>query len=87
MDRAVPIALIIAELLTNSIKYAFDHQAKKTITVAVSLNDDDVNIAVRDNGNGLPAGFKATASNGFDMKIVKAMSSRICGHMQSQNFS
>lgn len=81
MDRAVPLALIIAELLTNSIKYAFDHQAEKTITVAVSLNDDDVNIAVRDNGKGLPAGFEATASNGFGMKIVKALLSQLSGSL------
>jgi two-component system, sensor histidine kinase PdtaS len=79
MDRAVPIALIVGELLTNSIKYAFDHHAEKIITVAVSLQDDDVNIVVRDNGKGLPAGFEATASNGFGMKIVKALLSQLSG--------
>lgn len=81
MNRAVPIALIIGELLTNSIKYAFDHQAEKAITVGVSLHDDNVNITVRDNGKGLPAGFDATASNGFGMKIVKALLSQLSGSL------
>ena len=81
MDRAVPIALIIGELLTNSIKYAFDDQAEKNITVAVSLHDDDVNIVVRDNGKGLPAGFEAAASKGFGMKIVKALLSQLRGSL------
>lgn len=79
MDRAVPIALIVGELLTNSIKYAFENQVEKKITVAVSLDDDDVNITVSDNGKGLPVDFAITASNGFGMKIVKGLLSQISG--------
>ena len=79
MDRAVPIALIIGELLTNSIKYAFENQVEKKITVAVSLDVDDVNITVCDNGKGLPVDFEITLSNGFGMKIVKGLLSQISG--------
>ena len=79
MDQAVPIALIIGELLTNSIKYAFDNQAEKRIVLAVSSNQDDVNIMVCDNGKGLPVDFERTASNGFGMKIVTALLPQISG--------
>ena len=77
MDRAVPLALIVGELLTNSIKYAFGDQAEKNITVAVSLDHDDVNITVCDNGKGLPDDFELTASTGFGMNIVTALLSQI----------
>lgn len=58
IDTAIPCGLIINELLTNSIKYAF--QNKKDGLVTISLDIDEKNqllIKVADNGIGLPAGF------------------------------
>ena len=80
MDRAVPIALIVGELLTNSIKYAFDNQDEKNIAISVSLDDADVNITVCDNGKGLPD-FEIAASSGFGMKIVNGLLSQISGSL------
>ncbi len=85
MDQAVPLALIIGELLTNAIKYAFDGQTQNEISIVVATDDKDVSIAVSDNGRGLPADFDPDASNGFGMMIVNALLRQISGRLEREN--
>jgi len=59
-DRAIPIALI--ELITNATKYAYEGR-RGQIFVRLSLPADDViELAVRDEGVGLPRGFELRPS-------------------------
>ncbi|NHO29104.1 sensor histidine kinase [Acetobacter farinalis] len=51
-DQAVPLALIMTELVTNSIKYAFPACRKGTISVALRLVDDIVTLTIADDGIG-----------------------------------
>ena len=85
MDQAVPLALIIGELLTNAIKYAFDGQTQNEISIVVATDDKDVSISVSDNGRGLPADFDPNASNGFGMMIVNALLRQISGRLEQQS--
>ena len=54
LDRAVPIGLIVNELVTNSVKYAFDEEGG-VINVTFRINTDigEGEVSVRDNGRGL----------------------------------
>jgi two-component sensor histidine kinase/PAS domain-containing protein len=58
INVAMPIGLIVNELLTNAFKYAFTARETGTITVRC-LHEDDINyrIVVADDGNGLPDGI------------------------------
>ncbi len=82
MDHAVPLALIIGELLTNAIKYAFDGKGQNEITVAISTNENQVRILVSDNGKGLPPGFDVAATSGFGMMIVGALLQQLSGKLE-----
>ena len=85
MDKAVPLALIIGELLTNAIKYAFEGQAQNEIAIAISKDDDEVSILVSDNGRGLPAAFDIGSSTGFGMMIVNALLLQLSGKLERVN--
>jgi len=53
LDQAVPVGLIIAELITNSIKYAFPGGENGTISIAVDLaHEDTIELVVQDDGIG-----------------------------------
>ncbi len=81
IDKAVPLALIVSELLTNAMKYAFPDGANGTVRLAVEESAEGLKIIVEDDGIGLPDGFDVTTSTGFGMRIVTALTRQIRGRL------
>lgn len=73
MDRAISLALIVGELLTNALKYAFSNEGGNELVITVSSSDQKIQIDLSDNGVGLPQGFDVHTSDGFGMKIVNSL--------------
>jgi two-component sensor histidine kinase len=79
-DRAIAVALIVNELVSNAAKYAFPDQAAGHIRVRVTLRGaDHILVSVRDDGVGLPAGFDIGKSKGLGMRIVVALARQVGG--------
>ena len=81
MDRAVSLALIIGELLTNAIKYAFQNPDHNQISLTVSASDHELLVSIIDNGIGVPAGFDIDGSKGFGLKIVDSLVKQLSGSL------
>jgi two-component system, sensor histidine kinase PdtaS len=81
LDDAVAIALVINELLTNAMKYAFDQAKDGEISVRLVRKKQHVCITLADNGKGLPEAFDPVASNGLGMLIVTALVGQVGGSM------
>lgn len=78
IDRAVPAALIVTELVTNAAKYAYRDGAGGNIWVQVAREGDrTVAIAVRDEGDGLPQDFDVRKPKGLGMRIVSALTEQL----------
>jgi PAS domain S-box-containing protein len=79
LDIAVPCGLLITELVTNAIKYAFpaDRPRSETIgcEIAVSAECDDAayTLTVADNGVGLPADLDWTDTKTLGLLLVKML--------------
>ena len=75
---AVPIALIINELVTNSLKYAFSGIENGIISVSLSPEEEDEKwkLTVSDNGKGLPAEDQMRP-NSLGLRLVKMMTRQI----------
>lgn len=68
IDRSIPFGLIINELITNSLKYAFPGDRKGEIKVSLHLIDENTfELIVSDNGVGIPydVDFRKTESLGL----------------------
>src|SRR6266436_6326968 len=77
-DRAIPIALIINELITNAAKYAYQDDQIGNIWVRVARGaDDKVELSVRDEGRGLPTDFEFRSASGLGMRILGALSQQL----------
>jgi two-component sensor histidine kinase len=77
-DRAISLALIINELVTNAVKYAFSNRSDGHIWVRLVRQDENTAlISVRDDGVGLPAGFDPSKSRGLGMRIIAALSKQL----------
>lgn len=71
VNQALPVGLIINELITNAVKHAFPHQTSGTITVLIMEKEDNmVTVEVRDNGKGMNidvADLKEQGNLGFTL--------------------
>jgi two-component sensor histidine kinase len=75
-DVATPLAVVLAELLTNAVEHAFtgfggpDEQDVGLVTLDLSHEDGVATAVVRDNGRGLPEGFTLDRPTSLGLSIV-----------------
>jgi two-component sensor histidine kinase len=74
IETALPIGLIVAELVMNSCKYAFDKQENPQISLSLKMKDKKLVLSVADNGNG-----KSNISEGthFGAKLIRSMARKL----------
>jgi PAS domain S-box-containing protein len=72
IERAVPFALLVNEVVTNSFKHAFDGQGDSTNTIAIRITEDNgqVHAQLRDNGKGLPDDLQPEISDTLGMNLI-----------------
>ena len=77
-DRAISLALIVNELVTNAGKYAFQDGHEGHIYVRLVRQDANIAlVSVRDDGIGLPPDFDLSTSKGLGMRIVTALAMQL----------
>jgi len=82
LDVAIPCGLIINELVTNSMKYAFPHNQKGNIKVSLlSDNEKNLILSIMDNGVGIPLNFKTLNPQSLGLELVKLMVKQLNGTM------
>ncbi len=77
VDTAIPLGLIITELLTNALRYAFPDERAGSIGVVLERRGDRIALTVADDGVGLPVHRKSPASTG--LRLVRALAKQIGG--------
>jgi len=83
VDSAIPLGLIINELVTNALKYAFPKGRKGAIKVNLWIDDkQELCLSVSDNGKGPVEKFKLKHSTSFGTDLVKILSKKLKGHIQ-----
>ncbi len=79
--KAVPIGLIVNELVNNCYKYAFLNQEDGKIDISLKKNGQSAKLKVEDNGVGLPANFEDKSSKSLGMTLVRAFTRQINGEL------
>jgi two-component sensor histidine kinase len=80
-DQAVPIALFVNELITNSTKHRNAGSDCEIWVTVKAVGERSIAISVRDNGPGLPADFDLTAQKGLGMRLISAFSKQLRGEL------
>jgi len=78
LETAIPCGLIINELVTNSLKYAFPNGENGE--VGIELHQDEqakIYLTIRDNGIGIPADFDWQNSSSLGLKLVRILSKQL----------
>ncbi|MBN2734862.1 MAG: PAS domain S-box protein [Methanomicrobiaceae archaeon] len=71
LNDAIPISLIINELLTNSIKYAFAGRKEGRIRIEMDCTNDSVSLLVEDDGVGIPPDFSLYENESLGLTLVR----------------
>jgi two-component sensor histidine kinase len=83
IDKAIPCGLIVNELCTNALKYAFpDGFAARAPEIRIELRRKEtgrISLIVGDNGVGLPKGFRFPGSRSLGMQIIARLVDQIGG--------
>jgi two-component sensor histidine kinase len=77
-----PVGLIVNELLTNIMKYAFKGREKGSIVIHAAMSGDRVRITVQDDGNGIPEGVDFGNSPGFGLMLVSSLTDQLKGSIR-----
>lgn len=80
LDTAVPLGLIITELVTNSLKHAFTERENGTIIIEVQeITNSQYILEIHDNGKGLPEGFTIPIEGSLGTEIVEVLTEQLEG--------
>lgn len=74
-DKAVPLSLIMNELLTNTFKYAFEANPDPALELSLHRPEKKIVLEVKDNGPGMPAQQGTEAS--FGLRLVRTLCKQI----------
>lgn len=76
-DTVVPLGMILNELISNSLKYAFKDLEEGEIKVEMKKKETDLLLRVSDNGKGLPVDFDISKLNSFGYKVIRAFAQKL----------
>lgn len=81
INTAIPCGLILNELVANSLKYACFEAINYEIVIKLKVEDNQVNLIVKDSGKNLPNAISLDKNPSLGLKLVKALVEQIDGQM------
>jgi len=81
-DRAIPIGLIVNELVTNAVKYAFPGERTGTVMVSLKREAGELRLTVADDGTGLDP---RRADSGLGGRLVDGFAQQLGGRVEWQS--
>ena len=85
LKQAIPCGLIVNELVSNALKYAFPEKRGGTIELRVEEKGQDIEIEVSDNGVGLPDDFDFETNESLGVYLVQALTDQLDGSLLVDN--
>ncbi|QRE76274.1 sensor histidine kinase [Methylobacterium aquaticum] len=80
-DQAIPIGLVVNELVTNAVKHAYPH-GTGPVRVSLAVEAEGLRLSVRDDGIGLPPGFDVSMrQRSLGLKIIASLIRQLDGRL------
>jgi two-component sensor histidine kinase len=85
INSAIPLGLILNELVTNSMKHAFPGDRGGKISISFGKEEDEFVLKVSDDGIGFPPDLDYTKTNSLGMQLVTSLTSQLNGKLKLEN--
>ncbi|MCW7468763.1 PAS domain S-box protein [Leptospira kanakyensis] len=83
LKRTLPLGLILNELLTNALKYAYPSEKGGDVRIHLSRSNDNIILSVGDDGAGLPDSVNIEKGNHFGYELIRSLTSQLKGVFSS----
>ncbi len=87
INTAIPLGLIVNELVSNSMKHAFPNNKDGKIDIKLKLSDGNYSMIISDNGVGFPKDYNIQNSNSLGLKIVNSLTEQIDGEIKIEGIN
>ena len=77
VDTAIPLGLILNEIISNAFKYGVDTETGVFRFSFKKISDTELLIKVKDNGTGIPKNFDIKKSKSYGMKLIQSLSKKL----------
>ena len=84
-QQLFPFGLIVNELMTNILKYAFTDRKAGSIEISLKECNGEVFLMLQDDGNGLPDDFDIDNNSGFGLTLIKMLSKQLGGNFSIED--
>jgi len=86
LDTSIPCGLILNELISNALKYAFTDRENGTLTVTLKkLEGGKIQLVVSDNGKGFPEHINWKDTESLGLQLVVTLAGQIRGDIQLES--
>ncbi|MBI9072332.1 MAG: PAS domain S-box protein [Melioribacteraceae bacterium] len=85
LQKATSCGIIINELVSNSLKYAFNEEDESIITVNFTREKNDCVLSIKDNGRGLPHDIDFERTKSFGLRLVRILTNQLNGKVTIVN--
>jgi len=85
IDIAIPLGLIINEIVSNSLKYAFNQMNHGEINIKLEQKENSIILNIFDNGCGLPENFDIEKTDSLGMSLIYNLTKQINGKLELIN--
>jgi two-component sensor histidine kinase len=83
LSVAIPIALILNEAISNSLKHGFPDGREGTVTVELQNLDSQTKLLkIADDGIGIPPSIDENNANSFGLRLIRGLTSDISGTLK-----
>jgi len=77
--QAIPCGLIVNEIITNAVKYAFENVSHGEIYLRINYDHENVYFEIGDNGSGLPTDFNIEEAESLGLQLVHTLVEQLEG--------
>ena len=85
IETTIPLGLVVTEIVTNSLKYAFPDKKKGGIVVQLTEKQNMCKLTISDTGPGFPEDFDENKSDSLGWLIINTMTSQLKGEHEIKN--
>ena len=85
VDTIIPIGLIVNELVTNALKYAFPGDRTGSVSIELRDTDDGLRLVVADNGVGMQGQWEETEASSFGYRLIHAFREKLDASLDLRN--
>ena len=82
IDTAIPCGLIVSELVSNALKYAFPQREKGAISIETKQRDGVFELKVQDDGVGFPENLDFRNTQSLGMRLVNTLAKQLQGSIE-----